>query len=126
LGNHVHNPSGLTPYRAIGELVRLRKDGHPATDLRLEQPEAWSLEERKEREKLLDELSQRLAETGSPMENAGWGVGLDSILPMQVDRIMVRVADLKSRLDAIVVVQSDLASILALPSPEVLVTSVPS
>ena len=27
--HQVHSPSGLTPYRAIGELVRLRKDGRP-------------------------------------------------------------------------------------------------
>src|SRR5665213_964899 len=116
--HQVHSPSGLTPYRAIGELVRLRKDGRPPTDLRLEQPEAWSLEGRKEREKLLGELSQRLTETGCPMEHAWWCVGLDSILPMQVDRIMLRVADLKSRLDVIAVEQADLAAILELPPPE--------
>jgi very-short-patch-repair endonuclease len=115
--HQVHSPSGLTPYRAIGELVRLRKDGRPPTDLRLEQPEAWSREERKDREKLLGELSQRLADTGCPMEHAWWCVGLDSILPMQVDRIMLRVADLKSRLDVIAVEQSDLAAILELGRP---------
>jgi very-short-patch-repair endonuclease len=115
--HNVHSPSGLTPYRVIGELVRLRKDGRLPTDVRLEQPETWSLEKRKEREKLLGELSQRLAEIGCPVEHAWWGVGLDTILPMQADRIMLRITDLKSRLGAIVLDQRELASILELPRP---------
>ena len=112
-----HHPSGLTPYQVIGELVRLRNNGRPPTDLRLEKPEAWSSEDRAERQRLLEDLSQRVAEIGCPSEHAWWCVGLEAILPMQVDRIMRRVADLKSRLDTIMVDLSDLTALLELPAP---------
>lgn len=111
----VHVPSSLTPYQVIGRLVRLRQDGQVPTDIKLEGPESWSDEERVYRESLVSELSQRVTEIGLPTEHPWWCVGLDIILPTDVERLVRRVADLRSRLNLVAASQAALGSLLEVP-----------
>ncbi len=112
-----HVPSGLTPYQVMGELVRLRDGGQTPTSLQLQEPVRWSSDERLERERLLKELIQRVQVIGLPTQHPWRGVGLETILPAQVDRIVTRIGDLKERLAQILSEQSELAAILETPPP---------
>jgi len=74
-----HRPSCLTPYQVIGELVRLRDQGHrPLTSCWTGQ-NAGRLTSGISAKKLLGELTERLHEIGCPAEHPWRGVGLESI-----------------------------------------------
>jgi very-short-patch-repair endonuclease len=116
--HRAHEPSCLTPYQVLGELVRIQRAGIGGNEVRLEQPEAWSPVGLLERLDLANELCQRLEEIGCPAEHAWWCVGLDTILPMQTERIVRRADDLKKRLQAIVAEQRALATSVDFEEPK--------
>lgn len=113
-----HGPSALTPYQVMGELVRLRDEGSAPGDCDLKNPAQWTPDGRTEREKLLHELNQRLAEIGRPVDHPWWCVGIETILPTQVDRFMRRIAELRSVLERIAAEHAELAGILELSPPQ--------
>lgn len=98
--HHQHAPSGLTPYQVIGHLTRLRQDGERPTDLELSAAPAWDADEVRRRDDLLTELAQRVADIGRPDDHPWRGVGLEAILPTDVERLKLRLADLRAALGA--------------------------
>jgi len=115
-----HGTAGLTPYQVIGQLTRLRQDGRRPVDLNLVRPETWSPDDRALREGLLQELAQRIGDIGRPADHSWRGVGLDMVLPTDVERFVQRIADLKSQIEAITAGQADVAANLDLPAPAAL------
>ena len=107
-----HGASTLTPYQVIGQLTRLRQDGRSPSDIGLTSPESWSADELGVRHRLLAELAERVGDIGRPAHHAWCGVGLEVILPTEVDRFVRRIADLAARLDAIRAEHGALASLL--------------
>ncbi|ROP81072.1 AAA domain-containing protein [Stella humosa] len=112
-----HRVAGMTPYQVIGELTRLAQAGRRPADLVLERPESWSPEDRRQRSALLAELAERVAGIGRPLDHPWHGVGLESVLPTEVDRLLGRVADLRARLAVLVADQALLAETLGHPPP---------
>ncbi|MGE8493595.1 DUF3320 domain-containing protein [Comamonas sp.] len=93
-----HGVSGFTPYQIIGSLVRLRAQGQTPTHIKLEGSRKWSSDELDKRLALLGDLLERLHEIGIPDEHAWRGVGLESILPTELDRLLPFVDSLLSDL----------------------------
>lgn len=94
----VYSPSGLTPFQVMGQLVRLRQSGQTPVDLKLEHFENWNNNEFVRRLALVQELVERLQEMGLPSEHPWHGVGLEEILPGEVDRLKPRLETLSSDL----------------------------
>ncbi|MEN2988808.1 DUF3320 domain-containing protein [Tistrella sp. BH-R2-4] len=103
-------PTGLTPYRVIGELVRLRASGIGAVDFDLDglAPD-WTAADRETRMAMLRDLGDRLAALGPPGDHPWRGIGLDMVTPMDVER---RIAEI-TRLRAGFAAQRDEAAELA-------------
>jgi very-short-patch-repair endonuclease len=94
----LHGSSGLTPFQAVGQLVRLRLDGQQPNDIRLEDPVSWSRDGFIERRDVLAELVERVEAIGVPAEHPWRGVGRESLLPTDVDRLVTRVRATLERL----------------------------
>jgi very-short-patch-repair endonuclease len=115
--HRVHSNAQLTPYQVIGELTRLRQDQFQPVDIRLSSPESWTPDERKFREGLIGELAQRIVEIGIPGDHPWSGVGLTAMLPTDVERLVRRIDDLKTSLDAVHTSRSTLSQSLGLDVP---------
>ncbi|WP_067738227.1 DUF3320 domain-containing protein [Novosphingobium naphthalenivorans] len=115
--HRLHASSALTPYQAIGQLVRLRSDGERPNDLVLEAPASWTADEFSECHGVLSELVERVEAIGRPADHVWRGVGLSSVTPMDVERFIARIAAMAETLNAIEIRQSDLASTLEQPAP---------
>lgn len=108
----VHGASGLSPYQVVGQLTRLRLDGERPNDIALVEPCGWSSDDFARRRELLGELVERVGVIGVPASHPWRGVGLLVVLPTDVDRLMVRIADIRARLGALEEAQSSLAATL--------------
>ncbi|HEX4501714.1 MAG TPA: DUF3320 domain-containing protein [Scandinavium sp.] len=115
----VYSPSGLTPFQVMGQLVRLRQQNQTPIDLKLEQFENWNNSDLTKRIALVKELVERLEEMGLPSEHPWYGVGLEEILPGEVDRLIPRLETLNNHL---LILSEDLKStakiVAATPEPD--------
>lgn len=107
-----HPAAGLTPFQTIGQLIRLRLDGERPNDVRLEGATSWSADEFTDRRSVLAELAERVDAIGVPAEHPWRGVGLAAILPMDVERLIARLAGVLERLIGLDVAQHGLAETL--------------
>ncbi len=86
----LHEPigeSGVTTFEAIGRLVRLRSAGVEPAPFTLNRAATWTAAEAAEARQTLNELLERLADTGTPGEHAWRGVQVAGVLPMDVARM---------------------------------------
>ncbi len=109
--HHAHRASGLTPYQVIGQLTRLRQDGHKPGDITLDVPETWSPDAFAERHDVIGELVERIVAIGRADDHVWRGVGLSSILPTDGDRLRDRIEALVVRTDQCI---DDLAALALL------------
>jgi hypothetical protein len=107
-----HDASGLTPYQAIGQLVRLRLQGERPNDVALEDPETWSQDGYAERHGVLSELVERVGAIGRPADHVWRGVGIASVTPMEVDRLTTRFATLADPVATVEAEHDRLATLL--------------
>lgn len=110
-------PSGVTPYQVVGELVRLRAAGTRPPEFRLENPCQWSQAEFQSRLSLLRDLVERVEETGVPRQHAWCGVEMDVALPTDVDRVTAKISGILVRLDRLGGAGQRLASTLGVSVP---------
>ncbi len=75
------DPSGLTPYQVIGQLVRLGNYGHAAPEFELVGADQWTADEVRSRHEQLEFLLNHLRAINIPNQHTWRGVGLDSSLP---------------------------------------------
>ena len=112
-----HPAAALTPFEVVGHLTRLRAAGRVPTDLALEAPETWTAGQRQQREELVRDLARRVEEIGPPALHPWRGVGLDFVLPTDLERTLARAASLATRLAALAASQAALAGGLGLEAP---------
>jgi hypothetical protein len=67
----IHEPSGLSAYQVIGQLVRLRQNGQKPTDFSLHQYETWSNNDLTKRLSLVREIIERIEDIGLPSDHPG-------------------------------------------------------
>ncbi len=87
-----HPHAVLTPYELFGHLTRLRAAGCRPSDVVLDGAEYWSPDDRRVREDLLSELSQRVRDIGCPDEHPWRGIGLRMVIATSVERLMERLS----------------------------------
>ncbi|WP_313422886.1 hypothetical protein [Stenotrophomonas rhizophila] len=92
-------PSKLTPYEVLGNLVRLRREGHVTAHIRLDSPLEWAWDRVGENQKLLQDLCDRVRTMGVPDQHAWAGVESETLLPNDRDRLIREVADLANKLE---------------------------
>lgn len=85
-----HQPSGVSAYRCVGELARLRSEGVPTLDFTLDDFGQWTAGQASQRRAGLKELAACARELGLPSQHPWRGVMLESILPMDLDRLIVK------------------------------------
>ncbi|MFZ6641210.1 DUF3320 domain-containing protein [Undibacterium sp. TC4M20W] len=115
-----YSPSDLTPFQVIGQLTRLRQEEFRPVDLKLVLPETWSPDDTETRRKIIGELSHRINDIGQPLHHPWNGIGLNNILPTEVERLIFRIETLKASLESIVSEQTTLALILNSSPPKLL------
>lgn len=109
-----HFPSQLTPYAVLGHLTKLRQQGQSPPDARLDGATQWSPEELVMRSDLMSELLRRVTDIGQPNLHPWNGVGLDVILPTQIDRMVPNIEQLSERLSDLEVGVDELARLFEL------------
>lgn len=110
-------PSNLTPYEALGHLIRLRRLGHITLQLALTAPLTWDADDKKERIAALQDLIGRIDRMGLPKDHAWVGVGNDALLPNDRDRLVGGMCALLEQLQIWIDRAERLHSSLALPPP---------
>lgn len=90
----VHSPTGMTPFRVLGELVRLGDRGLSAAQIDLVGAETWEESERAKREQLAVDLAERIAQIGVPAQHPWRGVQRESVLAIDLPPLttLIRVA----------------------------------
>jgi very-short-patch-repair endonuclease len=99
--HEAHSPSELTPYQVFGQLSRLRQQGQQPVELRLEEPASWSPDGLEMRRRLLSEVVQRIEDIGLPIRHPWNSVGLDVVLPTTIERLVPKIAELRTRTEAL-------------------------
>lgn len=116
----LHSPIGaaeLTPYDVIGHLVRLHQKAVAPAYLQLAGVGEWTQADFDRRSQLVTELTERVANLGTPSEHLWHGIELARILPTEVARLKERLAGLHIRLTAMRAEYAELAAILETPIP---------
>jgi very-short-patch-repair endonuclease len=110
--------SGLSAHQVMGHLTRLRAEGEKANDLVLGSPGQWGRDGFGMRRDLLVDLATRVEEIGKPADHAWVGVGLDAIMPSDVERLITRIQSLRSHLTNAMTHFEQTATLLELEAPK--------
>ncbi|MFO0914388.1 MAG: DUF3320 domain-containing protein [Pirellulales bacterium] len=110
-------PAKVTPFQALGELVRLRAAGVPPVDFQLEGPLTWTPTNLRERRNMLGDLVVHLNQIGSPKVHPWRGVQLSAVLPADVDRLAASLASIAASLERLSASVSELAKLLRTELP---------
>lgn len=82
----LYEPSGLTPFQLLGNLIRTRESsGEP--DRPLNEPETWSPLDREKRRELVEEITERIAADGPPHLHPWRGVDREALDPSEMDAL---------------------------------------
>lgn len=112
-----HPAAGMTPFEVIGQLAQSSYNRVSPFSGLIGRPETWSPDQRHVCFELIAELAQRIHEIGIPAKHPWRGVGLTTVFPSEVERLVQKISALKGQLDAIHEAQTHLAGILDLPIP---------
>jgi very-short-patch-repair endonuclease len=112
-----HEPSTLTPFRLLGQLVRTRAaSGKPGYSLVT--PEVWSPLDLEKRRELLDEIVARLDADGMPHEHPWRGVQRDALDPSEMEALLTMLDNVSSDLAEALRMCAQAASAYGLERPE--------
>ncbi|HEX2738931.1 MAG TPA: DUF4011 domain-containing protein, partial [Rubrobacter sp.] len=109
--------SGVTPYKAVGELISQGEPGANAPRLDFDAMSGWNVSEFRRKQLLVERLQSKLSEMGSPRDNAFNGTTLTVLLPTEARRIREKIS---SGLDATKRLRDasrELSEALKLPTP---------
>ena len=90
--------TGVTPFDAVGELVRLRALGVKPGDFTLDDPLTWTPDAATQARDVLRETLARLEEVGSPTEHPWRGASAPGVTPMDLERLSARLPDASAAL----------------------------
>ena len=84
-------PSGMTPYQVLTELIGLRATGSRLPDFQMDEAISWSGDEFVTRMDAIAELSRVMENLGTISEHPWRGCELDQILPLDLERLVTAV-----------------------------------
>lgn len=115
----LYYPSTFSPYQVMGHLVRLRQLGQTPTDFILENFEKWDANDLAKRLDLVKEIIDRIRDMGIPDQHPWNGVGLDQILPMDLEQLIPRLQQIEEEIGNLTFTVANLSDELAVsPVPE--------
>jgi hypothetical protein len=112
-----HEPSGLTPFRLLGSLIRSRESsGEP--DHSLEAPESWSPLDLETRRELVKEIAERIAADGAPHRHPWRGVGRDALDPSEMETLRKSLDSVAGYLTRMIAGAEFACALFELPRPK--------
>jgi very-short-patch-repair endonuclease len=118
--HRVQEPFSKSAWEVLGELIRLRASGVRSADFSLPAATTWTPAAIKQRAHLLHELV-RLAEDLGPPETHPWrGVGLASVLPMDLERLARELPGVEAKVRELTAAAGQLAATVRCPPPATL------
>src|SRR5260370_2324899 len=113
----VHEPSGLTPFQMLGNLIQTRESsGEPHRPL--DDPETWSALDREKRRELVEEIAERIAADGPPHQHPWRGVGREALDPSEMQSLRDAIDALAASLMNLVVCAERACTLFGLSLPE--------
>jgi very-short-patch-repair endonuclease len=118
----MHTPfgkSGVTPYKLIGRMARLRSEGVDTIPFTVDEARTWDESDLTEKQEILAVLAKHARTIGVPSLHPWRGVGLQgAILPPDVQRLLGRLEALAQSLQEHIAAADGLArAIKSAPSP---------
>src|SRR5919112_769879 len=110
--------SDFTPYRAIGELVRLGPEAASLPRLGFGAMRKWTGTDFRRRQGLVEELQAKLSQMGVPSENPFYGSARTVLVPTEEARIREALLAARDATRALRESAADLAAVLGLSPPE--------
>jgi len=112
--------TGVSPYQALGELVRYAQaSGEPPfPDLTIPSLDEWDKDAYGRRERLAEELQTMIAAMGLPSKHPFWGSRKKAALPADIDRLRRGIAEAAERLARLTESVEEAAGPLPGPVPE--------
>jgi very-short-patch-repair endonuclease len=113
-------PSGVTPFRAIGTLALLSGSGVTPPEFHLHAASGWTRDDIKTREGVLLDHVRLLEDLGQPDQHPWRGVGLEAVLPSDVVRLKQRLEELRGEVarwrDDVEILCAELGLLAATPT----------
>jgi very-short-patch-repair endonuclease len=113
-----HGTAGVTFFRVIGALSDLHERGRELGTFDLPGCENWSADDFRDRRDVIEQLSERVADLGTPSKHAWYGVERDIILNIDLPRIEQMVADARDSVSTLMEAIADTAALLQQPPPD--------
>jgi hypothetical protein len=110
--------SDFTPYRAIGELVRLGPEATSLPRLDFDAMRDWTGTDFRRRQGLVEELQAKLSQMGVPSENPFYGSTRTVLVPTEETRIRNTLLAARDATRALRESAAELAAVLGLSPPE--------
>ncbi len=110
--------SGVTPYRAIGELVRLGPEAASLPRVGFASMRGWTGPDFRRRQGLVEELQSNLSRSGVPNQNPFYGSTRSVLVPTEEGRIKDALVAARDATRALRESAAGLAAVLALSPPE--------
>jgi very-short-patch-repair endonuclease len=109
--------SGMSPYQAMGRLLRLRSQGERGAQYQLPAVTDWTMDEFQLRREVAKDLDQLLKASGSPCSNEWYGVRCSPMLPADLARLQQRLEQVQPVVQRLREAAAELASQLGVPLP---------
>jgi len=101
-------PSGITPYRLIGELIRLRSKGCPPVDFHIPEAKTWNVDALEDRRAALNDFRGHLEKIGLPRNHCWRGVQAEAFLVLDRDRLMTQLPQTLQRMQRLAAATEEL------------------
>jgi very-short-patch-repair endonuclease len=112
-----HGTAGVTFFRIIGALSTLNDRGRELGAFELAGCENWSPDDFRDRRDIIDQLSQRVADLGTPSQHAWHGVEREVILNIDLPRIDEMVASARDNVGNLITIINETAALLQQQPP---------
>lgn len=95
-------PSGMTPYQVLTELIDLRASGASLPQFKMDESMAWTGDEFENYMTAITDLSRVMEHLGTVSEHPWRGCELDKMLPLDLERLVTAVPKSISSADALI------------------------
>ena len=112
------NPSGVTPYRALGQQVKLLAEGYPPPELRMPEAVNWTEAQARELAEKISLLAELTASCGRKGVHPWRGVTVLHLQPVDRIRLGPKLASLANRCAIVASAVKKIADTLGFPSDQ--------
>lgn len=100
--HQAQQPSQMTPYQILTELIELRSSETTLPDFKLDEAITWTGDDYRRRLDAVNELSRAMQQLGDPALHAWRGSELDQISPLDLERLLTAVPKAESAIQDLI------------------------